>query len=168
MDENAAAHVVISESDGPVEELTRENYMALLETHEEIEDMSCPICLERMDIGQIIIRTRCGLTSGEAQSLAPFSINHGDQQEFRDTKTTKWHQVAPHAGATANLPALSQYDMLSIGKVVAEQEKGFHSVRSYRNGNNSILKGHKFHLDCFKSWLNMGKTQFYRDNTVFY
>ena len=165
-----AAHVMISssESEEAAEELTREDYLALLETHEEIEDMSCPICLERMDLGQIIIRTRCGLTSSDAQSLAPFSVNQTEQQEFRDTRTTRFQQVLPHAGAGTNLPALSQFDMASIGRVAADMDKGLATHRSGRAGHQSLLKGHKFHVDCFKSWLEMGKTQFYRDNTVFY
>jgi len=37
----------------------KSEYQKMLESHEEIEDMMCPICMEQMDVGQIIVITNC-------------------------------------------------------------------------------------------------------------
>lgn len=90
----------------PDAEETKFDYRRLLADHDEIEDMTCSICMELMDVGQTIVKTNC-----QQQVVAQSDMN----------------SIFPNDAAD---------------KEVAPQPR-----------NDTSLKGHKFHIDCFKCWL---------------
>ena len=40
-------------------EMTAEDYDKLLEKYEEVEDLTCTICFDKMRLGDVIVRTLC-------------------------------------------------------------------------------------------------------------
>jgi len=56
--------------------MTREDYRQLLVDYEEIEDLTCPICMEKMELDQFVVKTMCGGGTSEAGRRAPDRSRH--------------------------------------------------------------------------------------------
>ena len=62
-------------------EMTQEDYEQLLEKYEEIEDLTCAICIDRMRLGQTVIKTLCS-GSNEVKHKNDVSHYFRDKQDL--------------------------------------------------------------------------------------
>jgi len=86
-----AGHVEDQEAQlSPVEDIamTREDYRQLLVDYEEIEDLTCPICMDKMELDQFVVKTMCGGGTSEAGMRAPDRMRHSrDGQDHASDST---------------------------------------------------------------------------------
>ena len=68
--------------------MTREDYRQLLVDYEEIEDLTCPICMEKMELDQFVVKTMCGGGTGEVGGRAPDRARHSRDGQDQSSDTT--------------------------------------------------------------------------------
>lgn len=74
----------------PDHEETKFDYRKLLADHDEIEDMTCSICMELMDVGQTIVKTNC-----QQQVVAQSDMNSIFPNDAAEQGTNKKEVTAP-------------------------------------------------------------------------
>lgn len=65
--------------------MTADDYEQLLEKYEEIEDLTCTICLEKMKLDEVIVRTLCS-SSFKSRELKKVTQYFKDNQEPTSSK----------------------------------------------------------------------------------
>ena len=68
--------------------MTREDYRQLLVDYEEIEDLTCPICMEKMELDQFVVKTMCGGGTSEADGHALDRARHSRDGQDQSSDTT--------------------------------------------------------------------------------
>mmetsp|Transcript_5857 Transcript_5857/g.9444 ORF Transcript_5857/g.9444 Transcript_5857/m.9444 type:complete len:97 (+) Transcript_5857:1338-1628(+) len=96
----------------------------MLSTHEEIQDMVCSICMDFMAVDQVIVKTFCGIDPVEYQH------QHNDSSSNFNSELheIRAHWENPEEVSGPASPVNPEIEQARLRK---------------------MLKGHKFHYECF-------------------
>ena len=76
-------------------QMTQHEYDQLLNKYDEIENLTCPICFDRISLGQTVIRTLCSGTVDEKKK--------SDVQQYFGDKQDMCSDIAPDDGVILSI-----------------------------------------------------------------